>query len=400
MLAGACAHVAPRPLPTLGPDDWRADLAYFDRELPRRHKNAFHHVSRDSFEHAVALLEGRLPAMTAPDFWFGLKRITSAIGDVHTGLFVPTSFHRFPLALRWFGDSLRVVAAPVEGKGLIGGTLVEVGGVPIDEVERRLAELVSQDENPWCVRHGLLPMMVIAEAVHEAGLSPDARQATYAVRDSAGNLVRATLQAIELSAKAGVVTARVDTPLAARRRPEPLWYTPLAGDSCLFVSFSGYQRLAHYTRPLWRWVDHHPVSTLIVDLRPNGGGNYFTGRRCLVNPARDRVRSGRLRHVYALIGNGTLSAAMVNSIDFRNRCHATLLGEPIGERPNSYSERRLTVLPRSRIVVTYSVRYYKFQPSDDPPAVMPDVTIEPTWEEFRVGRDPVLEWALAHRNDR
>ncbi len=35
-------------------EDWRRDLRYFATELPKRHKNLFHSVSRAEFDRAVA----------------------------------------------------------------------------------------------------------------------------------------------------------------------------------------------------------------------------------------------------------------------------------------------------------------------------------------------------------
>jgi hypothetical protein len=51
-------------------------------------------------------------------------------------------------------------------------------------------------------------------------------------------------------------------------------------------------------------------------------------------------------------------------------------------------------LPSSGLVVSYSTRYYEFL-DEDVPAVLPDVRIDPTWADFRAGRDPVMEWILA-----
>jgi hypothetical protein len=92
-----------------------------------------------------------------------------------------------------------------------------------------------------------------------------------------------------------------------------------------------------------------------------------------------------------LVGRRTYSAAMVTAIDFRKETSATLVGEPIGERPNSYSENDELTLPNSRVVVSYSTRYYTFL-DQDVPAVLPDIRIDPDWASFRAGRDPVLEW--------
>jgi hypothetical protein len=34
---------------------------------------------------------------------------------------------------------------------------------------------------------------------------------------------------------------------------------------------------------------------------------------------------------------------------------------------------------------------------EDVPAVMPDMRIDPTWAEFKAGRDRVLEWIQAQK---
>jgi hypothetical protein len=71
-----------------------------------------------------------------------------------------------------------------------------------------------------------------------------------------------------------------------------------------------------------------------------------------------------------------------------------VVGEPTGGRPNGYSEHGDFELPNSKLVVSYSSRYYKFQ-DQDTPAVMPDKLIEPAWDSYRAGRDPVMDWILS-----
>ena len=50
-------------------------------------------------------------------------------------------------------------------------------------------------------------------------------------------------------------------------------------------------------------------------------------------------------------------------------------------------------LPHSRLIVSYSTKYYKFL-EEDVPAVMPDQRFDPEWPAFKAGRDPVMEWIL------
>jgi len=98
--------------------------------------------------------------------------------------------------------------------------------------------------------------------------------------------------------------------------------------------------------------------------------------------------------VHRVVRGADAAAALKNAIDFRELAHATLVGEPIGERPNSYSENDEMRLPHSRLQVSYSTRYYAFLPGKDG-LVTPDKEIKPTWAEWLAGVDPVLEWILS-----
>jgi hypothetical protein len=46
---------------SVGQADWRDDLRYFAKELPKRHKNLYHATSRDAFERAVNELDAAIP---------------------------------------------------------------------------------------------------------------------------------------------------------------------------------------------------------------------------------------------------------------------------------------------------------------------------------------------------
>jgi len=54
------------------------------------------------------------------------------------------------------------------------------------------------------------------------------------------------------------------------------------------------------------------------------------------------------------------------------------------------------VLPGSKLVVSYSTKFYKFVPEGAPNFVAPGVVIEPKWEDYVAGKDAALEWVLAH----
>jgi hypothetical protein len=135
----------------------------------------------------------------------------------------------------------------------------------------------------------------------------------------------------------------------------------------------------------------------VVDLRQNGGGDFTKPREQLIPQLKQRGYTGE--RVFVITGRRTFSAAMVNAIDFRDQLGAVLVGEPPGEKPNSFQEVDSMELPKSKLVVSYSTKYYKFL-KQDADAVMPDQLIAPTWEALRDGRDEPLEWILGRTRER
>jgi hypothetical protein len=142
----------------------------------------------------------------------------------------------------------------------------------------------------------------------------------------------------------------------------------------------------------------HP-DKLVIDLRHNSGGDFNIGLKYLIEPLRKERNINQRGHLFVLIGANTFSAAMSNATQFRTITNAMLIGQPIGERPNSYQEPRQFRLPNSHLVARYSTRYYKFVDGQDN-VVVPDKEITSTWEDYKNGHDMVLQWVLAFKDSR
>ena len=95
------------------------------------------------------------------------------------------------------------------------------------------------------------------------------------------------------------------------------------------------------TRPdLLKRVDEERPDKLVIDLRQNGGGDYEVGLRSLIRPVAPIGHSLTSEAICSvLIGPATFSAAMSNSAHFRLQTAAILVGQTIGEKPNSYQSR-------------------------------------------------------------
>jgi hypothetical protein len=387
-----------------GKAQWQEDLRYFAKELAKRHKNLYHATSKERFERAVAELDAAIPSLQDHQIMVRLHQIAASVGDGHTRVHMSPSFRIYPINLYWFGRELRVVAAAPEYKSALGARVVRIGGVGIDEVQARVASCFpsAANENDWYVMSASPAFIVRPEFLHALGIVPDVASAAFTFENEQGQ--QSTLEIKPIATPApiggaitlGLIAAAKTPPLYRQKQGEPFWFTYLPESQAVYASFRKYGKLGDNARALFAFIDSHPTTRLIIDMRQNGGGDFFEGRKHLIEPLKRRPALNQKGRLFVIIGRQTFSAAMANAIDFRKETNAILVGEPIGERPNSYSENDEMTLPNSRLVVSYSTKYYKFL-DEDAPAVLPDQRIDPNWPDWQAGRDPVMDWILSQR---
>jgi hypothetical protein len=377
--------------------EWREDLQFFARELPKRHANAFHHVTRERFDKEVSELDGRLGKLNGDEVYVALNRLANLIGDGHTNVQFPPDHANLPLALERFGSTYRVtqVAADVDLDKALGARVLKIHDTPIERAREMLLEQTPQDETPWLADGRIESFLTIGLFLHGERIIPDRNVARFLLADDAGREFTVDARALPAGLRPKLQPAYKDTPLFRQRPGERFWSTFLPESKAVYCSFRGYNGISSRVSEMFKLVTKEQPDKLIIDMRLNGGGYYFEGLRLLVNPIKKRPELNKKGHLFVLIGPNTLSAAMSNSAHFRFQTNALLVGQPIGEKPNSYQESRRMTLPNSRLVVTYSVKFYKFVESGEN-AIRPDHEIAPTWEDYKAGRDPVLDWVLKY----
>jgi hypothetical protein len=385
------------PTLNLSADQWREDLRFFAAELPKRHANAFHHVSRQQFDAAVADLDRRIGRLDNDAVFVGLTRIASAVGDAHTQVESPAEVGNFPIDVRRFGDDYRVVAVAARHKAALGARVVKVQDTPVARAGRLLLALAPQDEGPTLGPARVEWMLTTGLYLHGLGITAARDCARYGLADDAGREFAFDVRAVprDGARKMKWVWAFKEKPLCRRGRAEPMWFTYLEGPRTVYCNFRRYDDLARNARGLLDLVGHKRPDKLVIDLRYNGGGDYTLGEQHLIDPIRRLADVNRKGHLFVLIGPSTFSAAMCNAAQFRTRTAAILVGEPIGEKPDSYQEVRQMMLPHSHLVVRYSTQFYRFAGSGDN-EIRPDHHVECLWQAYKAGRDPVLEWVLRY----
>jgi hypothetical protein len=378
----------------LSKEQWHEDVQCFARELPNRHANAFHHVSREQFDQAVAELDRRLGQMNGDEIYVGLNRIANLVGDGHTRVAFRGDAAELPLRIQRFGDDYRVTfVAPGQEKAL-GMRVLKIQDVPITRAREILLTMTPQDETPILAQLRVENYLTAGLVLHGYGITPGRSIARFTLADDSSREFSVEFRALPPGGEVRWVPAYKDSPLFRQKPDDVFWYMSLPQAQTIYCNFRSYQELGKHAAGLLALVDRERPDKLVLDLRQNGGGDYEQGLKYLVEPIRQRPINHR-GHLFVLIGPETFSAAMSNSAHFRAKTAALLVGEPIGEKPNSYQESRQFTLPNSHLVVRYSIRFYRFVESGEN-LIRPDQEIVPSWSDFKAGRDPVLEWVLKY----
>ena len=411
----ALARQAPAPEKTEA-EKWREDLRHMAEEMPRRHKNLFHTMTREQFEAAVRGLDARIPSLARHQIIVEMARIAAMVGDGHTNV-APTrdpkiAFRQLPVKLYLFGDGLFVRSAAREHAALVGSRVVAFGGATTEEAYARARELVGRD-NEMGAKFFAPLLLSMPEVLHALGLSEAPDSARLAV-EKGGRRQTVTLGAAgpadllppdtDLSwlPKEGWVDMRdgATTPLWLRSPQDKFWLEYLPESRTLYVQMNQVmnkesETLADFTKRMLAFADEKRAERLVLDLRLNRGGNGTLLRPLVVGLIKSRFdQPGRL---LVLMGRSTWSASQFLLDQLEKYTSVVFVGEPSASRGNAFGDSRRITLPNSGVTVRVSVYYWQnWEPWDMRPWTAPHVTAELSSEDYRAGRDPVLGAALAY----
>jgi hypothetical protein len=382
---------------SLSKEQWHQDLEFLARELPKYHADAFHFITRERFEAEVAELNGKLGHLNSDEIYVGMDRIANLIGDGHTYIKVPEDNANFPIDFQRFGDEYRVAATTSGNEKALGMRVIKIQEMPIARAYELLLSLTPSDETQVLRDSRALGFLTTGIFLHGTGIIPDRDVARYTLADDNGKEFTIDVHAVSLgSSKLNWISAFKERPLFRQKPDDNFWYTYLPDSRTVYCSFRGYKDLGKQSKGLFDLIKQQHPDKVVIDMRLNGGGDYNEGLKYLVHPIRDLSEINRKGHLFVLVGPNTFSAAMSNSAHFRYQTNAILVGQQIGEKPNSYQEAREMKLPNSHWTVRYSVKFYKFVETGEN-VIRPDQEIIPSWDDYRSGRDPVLEWVLNYR---
>lgn len=410
-----------------------ADIAFFRTEFLAKDKS-YTPAARAEAEARLTALGAQAASISQVYFELEISRIVALADNGHTAFFPgPRSrrYNRVEVRFVPFGEDFYVLRAKTENADLLGARLVAVNGKAVEAL-RDAGRTLAGGTAAWRDRN-VSYFLESPDQMHALGFGATPADAVYrfVTRDGA-----------TIERKLTPEPANPDRPRANADRwlfPEPmsaegsLWRSALplsaapwaltqpdapfrrrmADDlNALVIDLrqnndGEKQTIASFLKELESVLAAKRPTHVVLDMRMNGGGDLNTTRDFM--QALPKLAPGR---ILALTSPWTFSAA-ISSVGYLKQAapeRVTIIGEPVGDRLNFFSEGDIVTLPNSKAEMLnaterhdYATGCRGFSDCHGPvvrfpiavPSLQPDVRAPWTIEAFLAGRDPAMEAAAA-----
>jgi hypothetical protein len=422
------------PSPAARVSGWREDLDSAVTVFLARDRS-FDAEARARFLRDIRALRDSADRLTDEQLTVRLATAVAGAGNAHTRLYLlrnRTALRRYPIRVWWFGDELAVVRAHPEHAALLGGRIVTIADRPAADAAARVAPLYPANRS-WG-RYLSAYLLTSPEILEGTGVLSGAElDLTVETADHQVRTARLAPLPLERSdqpteawwdlspthpGRQGPWVAALpsDTsrlPLYLRHLGDFYWMARIAPRGLLYVQYNraqdrpGGETVSAFGDRVLRELERDPPERLVIDLRFNTGGNLeladplFRGIAAL-------PLAGERGRLFVITGRATFSAGITAVALLRQSTRVVIVGEPVGDTLDFWSEGGNIVLPNTRLTLHYANGFHSYSAREYPafrpyhydlsvPDVRPDVEVEPTLAQYLAGQDPAMEAVLRYR---
>lgn len=395
---------AQSPPPKLTAAQWQADVRFLGDELPLRHKNAFHRMKREDFDAAVSQLYRAVPTLRDDEIVVGMMKLVAMVRDGHSSL-NPLHYARsgvYPIRLYRFSDGVYIQKAAPAYSDLVGARVLRIGSLSIDEAMAAIAPVVAADNEMGVLDLGPL-MLSVPEIVSGLKIASDKQKLDLTISKNGSERVvsvrpEGVVENIVLPPADWIDARNADLPLYRKHPGDLFWFEYLKDKQVVYVKQDAVQNkpdasLADFYNRVFAFIDANPVDKLIIDLRNNGGGNNGLNRPIIIDLIRSKI--DKRGHLFVITGRQTFSAAQNFVNQLEKWTEAIFVGEPTADHVNMYGDNRPFTLPNSGLVVRASTLWWQdLDPRDERKWTAPEIAVDLSFDDYRMGRDPVVQAVL------
>jgi tetratricopeptide (TPR) repeat protein len=384
---------------------WYYDLDFLLGRMEKVHYRLYGKVSREQLQTAVNQLKSRAADLKDEEMTVGIQRILAMVGDGHTAIQFDSKKQpgllRYPIQLYWFKEGLYVRGAAPEYASIVGGKVLRIGGVNVEQALAAVEPLCSRD-NAMGVKAASPFFLTLPAALSYLKLTDDTNRVPLTVQNTNGGQISVELHPAPFGSNAsqGFVLAnhasKAPKPLSFEKGGDKFWFEYLPARKLVYFQYNAVgdkptESLEKFCARLIRLIDEKPVEYLVIDMRNNGGGNNFLNRPLVHGLIRcDKIN--RAGHLFVMVGRRTFSAAMNGAVDIERNTRALFVGEPTGSSPNFVGETSILTLPCSGLRLSCSSLYWQSSTAMDRRVwIPPELVAEPSVVAFSENRDPGWE---------
>ncbi len=375
---------------------WRADLDLMATELPEKHVDLFHTLPRADFMQGIESLKQSAGSLSDNQLTLQLMELVARIGDGHTTVQPNVGqLHFLPLQIYRFKDGLFITQTTPAWREAFGGRVTRVGSLSTADVLKKVSRYAARD-NDYQLKNLSPRFMRLTDILVAVGAWKDVDSGTieYEKNGASKTITCQAMTSAEISKVNWV--SRTSSPMYSQKSEFDHWNDWLPDSKALFFKYNRCKNRPAFdqlVKGTVGFVGQNDVQRFVLDLRDNGGGDSSIFSPLLIYLATS-PKLNKPDRLFVIVGRKTFSSAVMNATQMKSATNATFVGEPSGGKPNHFGEVRSLALPHSGLKVSYSTKNFRLIEGSDPPAVMPDVEIEPTFDDWANGRDPVLEAIL------
>ena len=260
---------------------------------------------------------------------------------------------------------------------LLGGRVTAIDGIPFDKVLEQLMTLQG-GTGAWR-REQAADFIVKQDILYGLGIAHDPEQSSWTVVQPNGHAVTELLHASPLRGATAFQSLHWLSPELSPAGRDWLSYRPVARhlpesrreydhhfaliqvpNSCAVdirlqkIHDSDGQKILPFLKTAESTLKEHPPCAAIVDLRGDTGGDYFNTKRfSYMLPS----LVGGNGPIYVLTDGQTFSAAIFTTAFLKDAGgnRVKIVGEPVGDRLDFYSEGPRVCLPNSKLCFYFQI---------------------------------------------
>ena len=354
---------------------------------------------RTQFIQDINDLIPRITELEDEQVLLALQKAIAKLGDLSSYVHVPAE-QVYPIFFTAFftdrGAEFRSVMMPEEYSHLLLKKPTAINGVPIGEVIQKLMGYCSYENEyaAYCSISQFLSQPAYLEAI---GITDGDSPVNFRFVDSEGKKVDVSLSPVKYAdLQMESLSGYSSVSIRDKDNSRNYWWEYLEKEQALYVRFNLIEEDTSLVYNSFIQQLNEQVSqakTVIVDLRGTTGGTFHSGLSIDLGNLLNQLKGQKS---YVLLDASSNGAAILLSSCLRQRSADTLLvGTPGGQPANFFTSYQSYNMPNSDHAFSMSDFFYYGDDNDTDEALMPDIALYQTADDFAAGIDTVLKAILS-----